>query len=123
MSREPRLTLRTVISAALVAAAATVGASPIVDPALHFRVLPTEHFRIYFHEGEDDMARRLATIAERTRQALERPLGAVPPTLTHVLLLDQAELANGWATPLPRDTIAIYPVAPAGSDFLGVSDD
>src|SRR5213080_2348512 len=44
----------------------TARAAGPIDPALGFRVLPTEHFVIYFHQGEDASARRLATIAEET---------------------------------------------------------
>jgi hypothetical protein len=89
----------------------------LFDPALRFRVLPTEHFNIYFHQGEERMARRLASIAEETWRTVQRPLGVVPPRRTHVVLADQTELANGYATPLPYDTIVIFPVWPSGSDF------
>ena len=80
--------------------------------------MPTEHFVIYFHQGEGDQAQRLAVIAEETWHALQRPLGTTPPRLTHVVLADQTELANGYATPLPYDTIVIFAVRPSGSQFL-----
>jgi hypothetical protein len=92
------------------------------DPAYRFRALPTEHFVIYFHQGEDRLAARLAVIAEETWRALEAPLGTRPPARTHVILVDPTDSANGWATPLPRDTIAIYAVWPAGSDLLRTDD-
>ena len=38
------------------------------------------------------------------------------------MLVDQTDLANGWATPLPRDTIAVYAVWPAASDALKTDD-
>src|SRR5262249_24387647 len=41
---------------------------------------------------------------------------------THVVLVDQAELSNGYATPLPRNTIALYAVSPSGSDLLRDND-
>ncbi|MBI4485869.1 MAG: hypothetical protein HY655_07650, partial [Acidobacteria bacterium] len=41
-------------------------AASLVDPALRFRTLPTEHFIVYFHQGEDRLAARLAVIAEET---------------------------------------------------------
>ena len=90
-------------------------AAPLFDPALRFRALPTEHFVIYFHQGEDRLARRLAAIAEETWRALEQPFGITPPRRTRVVLADQTELFNGYATPLPYDTIVIYAVAPSGS--------
>ncbi len=101
---------------AVVCAAARPSAQ-VFDPALRFRELPTEHFVIYFHRGEERIAQRLAAIAEETWRALEKPLGVTPPRLTHVVLADQTESANGYATPLPYDTIVIYPAWPSGSEF------
>ena len=97
-------------------------AATLFDPALRFRTLTTEHFVIYFHQGEAALASRLAVIAEDTWRALQRPLGVVP-SRTHVVLADQTEFANGYATPLPRNTIVIYAVWPAGSDYIGNADD
>jgi Tol biopolymer transport system component len=93
------------------------GASSLFDPALHFRVLATEHFRIHFHQGEDRLAQRLARVAENAWHALERPLGVRPPMLTQVVLVDQTELANGYSTPIPYDTIVLNTVAPEGAEF------
>ncbi len=100
---------------------ATRGASgQQFDPAYRFRTLQTEHFLVHFHQGEDAFAIRLAEIAEDIWRGLR--LGREAPRRTHVVLVDQADLANGWATPLPRDTIAIYAVWPAASDTLKTDD-
>jgi hypothetical protein len=100
-----------------------VQAATLYDPLLRFRPLPTEHFVIYFHQGEDELARRLAAIAEETWHALQKPFGIRLPTRTHVVLVDQTELANGWATPLPYDTIMVTAAWPASSEFIGNTDD
>jgi hypothetical protein len=92
------------------------------DPHYRFRVIPTDHFVIYFHQGEDAMAQRLARIAEETWQALRAPLGRRAPDRTHVILVDQTDVANGWATPVPRNTMAIYAVWPSASDSLNSDD-
>jgi hypothetical protein len=102
----------------MLALAAAASAATRFDPALRFRTLPTEHFVIYFHRGEERMAQRLAAIAEETWRALRQPLGVTAPARTHVVLADQTELANGYATPLPYNTIVIYSVWPSGSDFV-----
>ena len=100
-----------------------LGAATLFDPALRFRTIATSHFVIYYHRGEETMARRLASIAEETWRALESPLGVRPPRRTHVVLADQTELANGYATPVPYDVIVIYTVWPAGSESIGNVDD
>jgi len=103
--------------ALLAGLASPSGAATLFDPALRFRALPTEHFDIYFHQGEDRLAQRLARIAEETWRALQRSLDVMPPRRTQVVLADQTELANGYATPLPYNTIVLYTVAPPGSSF------
>src|SRR2546428_6688787 len=103
--------------------ATTAQAASLFDPLHRFRRLPTEHFIIYFHQGEEHLASRLAVIAEDAWYKLERPLGTRPPPLTHVVLADQTELANGFAYPLPRDTIVLNAVWPAGSEFIGSLND
>ena len=110
------LTAAVVLLFAGVGARTAMGAS-LFDPALRFRALPTEHFVIYFHQGEDRLAHRLARIAEETWRTLQRPLDVIPPRRTQVVLADQTELANGYATPLPYNTIVLYAVAPSGSSF------
>jgi hypothetical protein len=47
----------------------------------------------------------------------------VPPGITHVVLADQSELANGWAFPLPYNTIVLNAAWPAASEFSGQTDD
>ncbi len=101
----------------------TARAASLFDPLYRFRRLPTEHFLIYFHQGEERPAARLAVIAEEAWHRLERPLGTRPPPLTHVVLADQTELANAFTYVLPRDTIVINAVWPSGSDFIGNMDD
>ena len=113
-----RLVAYALTAAVLLLFAGTANAATLFDPALRFRMLPTEHFTIYFHKGEERLAGRLAVIAEETWRILERPLGVMPPRRTQVVLADQTELANGYATPLPFDTIVIYTVSPSGSEFV-----
>jgi Tol biopolymer transport system component len=121
MSRARRLTALLLIS--IVAGHATPRAATLFDPALRFRMLPTDHFVIYFHQGEDRLAGRLALIAEETWTTLRQSFDRTPPRKTHVVLVDQWEAANGYATPLPRDTVVISAAWPEGVDFIGNVDD
>jgi Omp85 superfamily domain/WD40-like Beta Propeller Repeat len=121
MSRARRLTALLLLS--IVACSATPQAATLFDPALRFRMLPTDHFVIYFHQGEDRLAGRLALIAEDTWTTLRQSFDRTPPRKTHVVLVDQWEAANGYATPLPRDTVVISAAWPQGVDFIGDTDD
>ena len=73
--RRVRAGLKACTTLALLICAVSADAASLFDPIYRFRVLPTEHFIIYFHQGEERVAARLASIAEETWTALERPLG------------------------------------------------
>ena len=117
MSRAQRLIVALLVSTFAIGSVTASRGATLFDPRLRFRVLPTEHFRIYFHQGEDRAAVRLGAIAEETWRTLGRRIGIVPPPLTHVVLADQTEVANGYATPLPIDTIVIFAAWPGGREF------
>jgi hypothetical protein len=103
---------------------ATLGlAAGRYDSALRFRVLRTPHFTIYYHQGEAAMARRLAVVAESVRSDLAARTGLDAPSHTHVVLVDQSDIANGWSTPVPYNLIEVAAIPPPPSAFLGHHDD
>ena len=97
-------------------------ASNRYDPRLRFRTLTTPRFDIYFHQGEDALARRLAAMAEAVATELEPRLGR-PRARVHVILVDQTDLSNGWATPLPYNLIEIIAATPRAESLIGNSSD
>ena len=68
------------------------------------------------------MARRLAGIVERVRTRFEPVLG-VPRGRVQVILVDQTDLSNGWATPAPYNTIEITAVPPSSETLIGNATD
>jgi hypothetical protein len=98
-------------------------ASSVYLPGLAFRVLVTPHFRIYFHQGEDRQARRLAGIAESVREELQARTRLAAPAVTHVVLASQDDNPNGSATPFPYPTVRLAAAWPATSDLIGNTDD
>lgn len=92
------------------------------DPRLRFRTITTPRFDIHFHQGEEALALRLARIAEEAAAALDRTLGP-PSGRVQVILVDQNDLPNGWATPVPYNTIEISAAAPAAESIIGNVDD
>lgn len=117
----PRLIAALVVLVSVAFVPAADGATRY-DPHLQFRVLRTPHFTIYWHQGEQAEARRLATLAEQVRAALEPDLGTVP-TRVHVILVDQSDLSNGWATPIPWDAIEITARPPSLESSIGNTTD
>jgi hypothetical protein len=109
--------------AAFLLAATTGFAAGRYDPRLRFRVLRTAHFTIYYHQGESGMAQRLAVIAESVRADLAARTALDAPSQTHVVLVDQSDIANGWSTPVPYNLIEVAAIPPPPSSFLGNHDD
>lgn len=93
------------------------------DPAHRFRTINTTHFAIYFHDSERPAAEFLSAFAEQTWRALQDGLRVSPPLHTDVILVDQTEEANGWATPTPRPIVMVTAAWPAGVEFLGATQD
>jgi Omp85 superfamily domain/WD40-like Beta Propeller Repeat len=102
--------------------ASPVWAANRYDPTLRFRTVRTAHFDVHAHQGEAAMARRLALIVERVRKRFEPVLG-VPRGRVQVILVDQTDLSNGWATPAPYNTIEITAVPPSSETLIGNATD
>ena len=93
------------------------------DPDLTWRVLETPHFLIHFHGGEEQLAEEMGHLVEEVYIEMTAELDWVPRKPTHVVLLDNTDSANGYATYLPRNTIVIYVTAPEGTSTLSYYED
>ena len=117
-----RIVRSAVFLAVLFAVAAAASAATRYDPRLRFRTIATARFDIHFHQGEEALAQRLARIVEEVATALEGTLGTATGRV-QVILVDQSDLSNGWATPLPYNTIEISAAAPAADSGIGNVND
>lgn len=106
---------------ALAVAVSTATAQPRYDPRLSFRTLETARFAIHYHQREEALAQRLARIAESVAAGLAR--FGTPRQRVHVVLVDQTDQANGWASVIPYNLIEVTAAPPAASSFIGNTDD
>ena len=83
----------------------------------------TEHFRIHFHGGEEQVAEEMALVAERAFDIMTEELKWTPDLPTEIVLIDNTDIANGYATYLPFNTIVIYITAPDGNSTLSLYED
>lgn len=93
------------------------------DPRLLWKAIETPHFRISFYSTEDEVAERVATLAESIYTRLLPAIGWAPSERTEIVLTDQVESANGSATALPFDAISLFVTAPDDMSPLGDVDD
>ena len=93
------------------------------DPRLEWRTLETPHFNITFHQGEAALAEEVAGIAEAVFEKMSAEFDYTLKRPTELVLIDPTDLANGYATPLPVNTIVIYVTAPNESSVLSKYED
>lgn len=109
------------VAAALLALVTLVAPGEVLgqpyDPAFRWRTLETPHFRVHYHQGEEELAQQVAREAERANDLLA-PRLEYAPRRTEIVLSDDVDDANGSATPVPYDTVRLYAVPPsAGSEL------
>lgn len=98
-------------------------AAATFDPTLRFYTLETEHFRITYHTGLEEVAQHVASTCESIQGTMARAMGHTPTEKTEILLSDTAESANGSASSLPYNAIRLLVTAPEDFSPLGDVDD
>ncbi|HWA76861.1 MAG TPA: BamA/TamA family outer membrane protein, partial [Polyangiaceae bacterium] len=93
------------------------------DPYLTWWTISTPHFRLHYHSGLEAIAQRAATVAEHAHQALVPQLGWQPSQVTHIVISDDSDSANGLAYALPYNTVKLYVTAPEDMSPLNEYDD
>lgn len=83
----------------------------------------SEHFDIHYPSSLKAMAMRSLAIAEGVHKQLVPIMGWQPKAKTQLVLVDDYDLANGWATPFPYNQIRLYTSAPDGVNGLEQMDE
>ena len=85
--------------------------------------IESEHFVIHYYSPNEDIARRVAVVAERAHRTLTAALDHTPTEKCIIVLVDDTDGANGFASVLPRNAITLFATAPAGFSTLNDHDD
>ncbi len=88
------------------------------DPQLKWKSIKTDHFYIHFHQGLGKIALRLSEIAEDAHKDLTKDIGWQPALRTDVVLVDNTDMANGFAIPVPYNKIQLYITRPMLNSVL-----
>lgn len=116
------------VAAMVIAATQTASAG---DPKREFRTVESDHFVVHYwvlrgddaSRSLDDIARRVAVLAERAHRVLVPVLDHAPREKTLIYLTDDTDSANGFAGVLPRNAITLFATAPSGFSELDDYDD
>ncbi len=99
-----------------------VHASPAfakLDPDFTWTTLGTPHFLIHYHQGEDEIAKRVAVIAEDVHERLVPRIKWDPKGRTHVVLVDGFDVSNGSTTTFPYNLMTLFITPPLGEPGFG----
>ena len=88
-----------------------------------WQVKESEHFAITYIESNTIMADKALNIAERTHTELVPFFGQEPAQKTQMVLVDDFDFSNGWATFFPFAQIRLFSSPPDSIDGLEVNDD
>ncbi|MDO8643357.1 MAG: hypothetical protein Q7S00_00105 [bacterium] len=100
----------------------TIAFAGFFNPKLKWFTLKTEHFSIHFYEGEEEVAQRAAGYFEEAYQKLGEKFGVFPWRRTEVVVADNNDAANGFASILPYNNVFIRVVPPTPDSSLGDYD-
>jgi len=102
---------------------ATLSHAAVKDTSLRFSTIETEHFSIHFHQGLDDLSQKAAHIAEEIHEPLTRQFNWTPREKTQIVLIDDTDFTNGFASVLPYNTIYVQVVPPSIDMTIGEYED
>jgi hypothetical protein len=94
-----------------------------VPPDAAWRTFDTPHFRVTFTAEVEPIARRAAARAEGAYELLQRELVRAPEGRIDLIVSNHVDLANGMATPFPRNRIILYAHPPTNTTSLDFTND
>lgn len=89
-----------------------------IPPVGTWRTIESEHFRVTYAQGLDGLAEHAARRAEAAHERLIALLARPPAGKIDVVLTDNVDVTNGFATPFPSNRIFIYARPPVGVQGL-----
>ena len=93
------------------------------DPYVAWYTLKSPHFHVHYHAGLEAVAQKAASVAEDVYSRIVPALGWKPKEITELVLTDDANDANGFASTLPYSRITLFVAAPNDMSGLGDYDD
>ncbi|MBL4711031.1 MAG: hypothetical protein JKX75_00765 [Gammaproteobacteria bacterium] len=94
-----------------------------VDPDLDWKTIESEHIYLHFADGNKTIAERALAIAESAHKRLTRELNWQPKEKTHVVISDETDQPNGFASPLFFNRTVIFLAPPTDINTLEDFDD
>lgn len=78
------------------------------SPRYDWFTIESAHFRVHYHSGEAALASQTVNIAERVHSKLSAWIQWQPSDKTDLVVSDEFDVSNGFATPFPGNRSQIY---------------
>ena len=109
--------LATLLALVVAALAAAPARAQMADPWKHWLSADSAHFRVHYRSEHRAQAERAIAAAERAYPRVTGLLQWEPRGRTEIVLFNEVDLPNGYATPLPYNAIGVF-LAPDDSGQL-----
>lgn len=94
-----------------------------VDPDLNWKTIENKNIYVHYAQGNKALAERALAIAEAAHQRLTKELNWTPKDKTHLVLSDETDQPNGFASPLYFNRTVIFLAPPSHVNTLEDFDD
>ena len=94
-----------------------------VDPGLDWKTIESEHLFVHFAEGNKVLAERALAITEVAHESLTKKLNWNPKEKTHIILSDETDQPNGFASPVFFNHTVLFLAPPTSVNTLEDFDD
>ena len=94
-----------------------------VDPGLDWKTIESEHLYVHYAAGNKVFAERALAITEAAHERLTKELNWDPREKTHVVLSDESDQPNGFATPIFFNHTVLFLAPPTSVNTLEDFDD
>jgi len=94
-----------------------------VDPWLDWKTIESDNFYIHYATGYERLAQKTANSAEQAHIKLHSLFNWQPEEKTHLVISDETDVANGFATPLFFNRSVLFMAPPDRANTLEDFDD
>lgn len=95
----------------------------LFDSKLKWRTISTKNFNIHYYEGEEEIAHRMAFIAEKVHATLSPRWKWKPWGRTEIILTDTTDVSNAFTSTLPYNFMLLFITAPTADSTLAYYND
>jgi len=123
MKLQPK-TMATRVARYILAAFLIVVSAPSLsaNPNLTWLTYESEHFLVHYPEPLKMHVAKVVHLAEHSHKQLTPYFQWQPKNKTNVVLLDEVDQANGFASPMPNNTMTLYMQPPTQGELLLFDD-